>query len=60
MNEYAVLVVMVVSVAADVRTLISKQHLLVRTPCQTLREYAARETGSYNQIIKHGQFPPCL
>jgi hypothetical protein len=46
---------MIVRVAADVRPLIAKQYLFVRTPCQPFRENTARETGAYNQIIKHDQ-----
>ena len=53
MNQNAGVVVMIVSVAADVRTLVTKQHLLVRTRCQPFGEDTAGEAGAYNQIIKH-------
>src|SRR5687767_11715694 len=50
-------VVMIVSVATDVRTLVTKQHFFVRTGCEPFGEYTAGEAGAYNQIIKHLGLP---
>jgi hypothetical protein len=59
-DQNSVLVVMIVCVATDVRTLVTQQDLLVRTSRQPLREHAAREPGAYNQIIKHGPNTPLV
>src|SRR5687768_18455709 len=49
MNKHTMLVVMIVGVAANVRTLVAQQHLLVRTAGEALREHTARESRSNNQ-----------
>ena len=52
-DEHAVLVVVVVGVAADVRPLVDEQDGLVQLRGQPLRQDAAGETGANDQIVEH-------
>src|SRR5665213_56335 len=53
-DQNAVLVVMIVSVAANVRALIANQHTAVRTACQTLSKHASSKTRAHHEVIEHG------
>ena len=46
--ENAMLIVMIVGVAADVRTLVAQQHLFVRTAGEALGQHTAGESRSNN------------
>ena len=56
-DEDAVLVVVVVGVAADVRPLVDDQDLLAGACRQPLREHAAGEAGADDEIVEHTHRP---
>ena len=47
MNQYAVIVIMIVSVAADVRSFVTDQDFLIRPGGQTFCEDTSGETCPY-------------
>ena len=59
MDQDPVLVIVIVSVSADVRTLIHQQHAPAPDAGQALRQDAACESSPYHQIIKHLK-APCI
>ena len=53
MNQDAGLVVMIVGIPANVRTLIAEYDFFVRTSGEAFGEYASSEPGANYQVIKH-------
>ena len=52
-DQHALVVVVVVSVARDVVALVDDEDFFTELGCQTLSQDAAGKTGTYNQIVKH-------
>src|SRR5687768_6318249 len=52
-DQDARLVVVIVSVAADVRTLVDDQHFFAGHGRQALGEHGTGKSSTYHQVIKH-------
>jgi hypothetical protein len=53
-DQDAVVVVLVVGVAADMRTLVDDQHLNTRPGGEPLGQDTTGEAGTNDQVIEHG------
>src|SRR5215831_11380689 len=60
MYQNAGIVVVIVSIAADVRPLVAQQDLLIRSTRKSFCDHTAGKTGPHNQIIKHLCFSPLI
>src|SRR5690242_8911940 len=53
MNQNARFVVPIIGIPADVRAAIANEHLLAEPRSEALREHAAGESGSHDQVVEH-------
>ena len=51
-DQDSVFVIVVIRVAADVRSLVDHQHLFPKLRSKPLRDHSSRKTRSYDQIVK--------
>ena len=54
MDQHAMFVGVAVSIAGYVGASIHQQHILAEPPGQLFRDHAARESSSYDGIVKNG------
>ena len=56
-DQNSILVVVVVSIAANMLSAIANQNLFIRACCESLCKYTAGKAGTYNEVIKHLAYP---